>query len=102
MEWRVPFVVFRPDSTGNFEEIFQTADFKKAKYWLTYIAEVGDVLCRTPNHPKYAGGDGLPEYVSHKIAAGKLDNDLNKLQARLGNTPVFPGVAARAPESYDV
>lgn len=102
MEWTVSFVVFRPKKGGNYEEVFQTSDFKKAKYWLTYIAEVGDVLCRTPNHPKYGGTAPTPEYWTHKVSAGTLETDLNSFlkHSPAGSDATFPQAPARAPESY--
>jgi hypothetical protein len=102
VEWTVPFVIFRPKDGGQFEEVFQTSDFKKAKYWLTYIAEVGDVLCRTPNHPKYGGKAPNPEYWSHKISAGTLESDQSKFtkHSTAGDIMSFPQVPARSAESY--
>jgi hypothetical protein len=73
--WNATYVVFRNQGKGNLVEVFQTSDFKGAKYWLTYIAEVGDVLCRTPSHPRYSRDDGKPEYWSHKEASGAVTAD---------------------------
>ncbi len=41
-----------------------------AKYWLTYIAQPGDVLCKTPVHPKHSKEGKSPEYWSHKEGTG--------------------------------
>ena len=103
MEWTVPFVIFRSKEAGKFEEVFQTSDFKKAKYWLTYIAEVGDVLCRTPTHPKYCGSVPTPEYWSHKVGAGAVESDINKFSTKVcaGGSPGFPSNPARTSDSYN-
>ena len=102
MEWTVPFVIFRPKEGGQYEEVFQTSDFKKAKYWLTYIGEVGDVLCRTPNHPKYGGARPIPEYWSHKVSAGTLETDKDKFikHSNANDKSVFPEAPSRSADSY--
>ncbi len=102
MSWKVPYVVFRHQGNGNFDEVFQTRDFKKAKYWLTYIAEIGDVLCRTNNHPKYSKGDGLPEYFSHKISSGSITNSCDEYTSSyLNGVPyIFPAFPDKEPEDY--
>jgi hypothetical protein len=66
MDWNVPFVIYRINANGQVEEVFQARDLKSAKYWLTYIAAPGDVLCKTPLHPKHSGAKNSPEYWSHK------------------------------------
>lgn len=66
MDWNVPFVIYRINAAGQVEEVFQGHDLKSAKYWLTYIALPGDVLCKTPLHPKHSRTTGAPEYWSHK------------------------------------
>ena len=66
MDWNVPFVIYRITAAGQVEEVFQGQDLKSAKYWLTYIALPGDVLCKTPIHPKHSRATGTPEYWSHK------------------------------------
>jgi hypothetical protein len=102
VEWTVPFVIFRPKEGGQYEEVFQTSDFKKAKYWLTYIAEVGDVLCRTPNHPKYGGTAPIPEYWSHKVSAGTLETDKKKFikHSTANDKSFFPEAPSRSADSY--
>lgn len=64
MDWDKPFCVYRIVENGTLEPVFVTGDMKKAKYWLSYIAEYGDALCRTPAHPKNDGKK--PLYWLHK------------------------------------
>ena len=73
MTWTAPFIIYRINEQAHFEEVFHTADMKKAKYWLTYIAKPGDVLCRTPAHAKLALSK-TPEYFQHKDAKGQLSS----------------------------
>ena len=70
MDWNVPFVIYRVNAEGKLEEVFHAADLKMAKYWLTYIAQPGDVLCKTPIHPKHSKTVSSPEYWSHKEVSG--------------------------------
>lgn len=70
MDWISPFIVYRINEEGKLEEVFHAEDLKKAKYWLTYIALPGDVLCKTPRHPKHSGVSKCPEYWSHKDCTG--------------------------------
>ncbi len=70
MDWSSPFIVYRINAEGKLEEVFHAEDLKKAKYWLTYIAQPGDVLCKTPKHPKHSGQSKTPEYWSHKDSSG--------------------------------
>lgn len=70
MDWTSPFIVYRISADGKLEEVFHADDLKKAKYWLTYIAQPGDVLCKTPKHPKHSGSSKCPEYWSHKELSG--------------------------------
>jgi hypothetical protein len=72
MNWTCPFVIYRIDEQGKILEVFKAEDLKKAKYWLTYIAQPGDVLCKTPLHPKHSQSKKSPEYWSHKEQSGKL------------------------------
>ena len=72
MEWKSAFIVYRLDENGGLVEVFHADDHKKAKYWLTYIAEPGDVLCRTPAHPRFEVKSGPAEYVQHKLSSGKI------------------------------
>lgn len=71
MEWKTPFIVYRINASGKLEEVFHCHDLKKAKYWLSYIAQVGDVLCRTPMHPKHSKQTKTAEYFQHKEESGK-------------------------------
>lgn len=66
MDWKVPFVVYRITEAGKLEEVFLAEDFKAATYWLTYIAQKGDVLCKTPLHRKHSKATSKAEYWSHK------------------------------------
>jgi hypothetical protein len=68
MDWKVPFVIYRITPEGKLEEVFLAQDFKAATYWLTYIAQPGDVLCKTPLHKKHSQDSKKPEYWSHKGA----------------------------------
>lgn len=74
--WRNHFVVLRLTEGGILQQVYASDDLKHSKYWLTYIAQVGDVLCRTPAHPKHSHASQNPEYWSHKEASGKtLSNE---------------------------
>lgn len=64
MDWDKTFCVYRIVEDKTLEPVFVTNDMKKAKYWLTYIAEYGDALCRTPSHPKNDTEE--PVYWQHK------------------------------------
>jgi hypothetical protein len=66
MDWKSPFVVYRINAEGKLEQVFVAEDFQAASYWLTYIAEPGDVLCKTPAHKKHSHSSPKPEYWSHK------------------------------------
>ena len=70
MDWNSSYVIFRIKD-GKAEVIFTPDDLTKAKYWLQYIAEPFDVLCKTPAHPKHSKKNELPEYWSHKEESGK-------------------------------
>lgn len=71
MSWTAPFVIYRINNDAKLEEVFHAADLKKAKYWLTYIAQPGDVLCKTPAHPKHSKQKNIAEYWSHKDHMGR-------------------------------
>jgi hypothetical protein len=68
MDWKSPFVVYRITSDGKLRQVYVAEDFKAASYWLTYIAEAGDVLCKTPLHKKHSRSTRKAEYWSHKGA----------------------------------
>ena len=72
MDWKVPFVVYRITAEGKLEEVFLAQDFKEASYWLSYIAQPGDVLCKTPLHKKHSHSTPKAEYWSHKGEAREL------------------------------
>ena len=57
------------------QEVYYPEDFKKAQYLVKFVAESGDVLCRTPLHHKYDGEDGRAQYVSHKVSSGITSRD---------------------------
>lgn len=94
MSWDKPYVIFRLSEAGQFEEVFAESDFTKAKYLLTYIAEPGDVLCRTPAHPKHSGKSASPEYWSHKEQSGSVASGEGQwregLKAKFDPVPEFP------------
>jgi|GEM_PF-1513378 len=71
MDWKTPFVIYRLTADAKLEEVYHASDLKTAKYWLTYIAQVGDVLCKTPLHPKHSGQSNRPEYWCHKESSGQ-------------------------------
>jgi hypothetical protein len=75
MDWKVPFVIYRITPDGKLEEVFHAADFKAASYWLSYIAEPGDVLCNTPLHSKHSHSSKKAEYWSHKGQGRELVTD---------------------------
>lgn len=80
MEWKSPFVIYRITPDAKIEEVFHTDDMKKAKYWLAYIAQPGDLLCRTPLHPKHTQKAKAPEYWQHKDLGGKPCSEEAKWQ----------------------
>lgn len=70
MTWTAPFIVYRIDQDLTLMEVYYPRDFKAANYWLKFIAQPGDVCCRTPAHPKHSTKAGKPEYFSHKESSG--------------------------------
>jgi hypothetical protein len=75
MSWKAPFVVFRFTPAGTVEEVYEAEHLEAARYWLMYIAEAGDVLCRTPSHPRHSKKGKQPEYWSHKETSGTIRMD---------------------------
>jgi hypothetical protein len=75
MDWTATYIVYRIGSTGNLEEVYHSSELKQAKYWLTYIGLPGDVLCKTPVHPKHTKGTKKAEYWSHKAQSGTPSNE---------------------------
>lgn len=75
MSWTVPFVVFRLAPDKKITEVFECDDLQKAKYWIKFIAEPGDVLCRTPLSPKHSKKNTQPEYWCHKETSGQPTTD---------------------------
>ena len=70
MDWTAHFVIYRIGAENKLEEVYRADGLKQAKYWLTYIAQPGDVLCKTPVHPKHSKNSARPEYWSHKAQSG--------------------------------
>ncbi len=70
MGWVNTYIVYRLNPEGKLEEVFNTSDLKKANYWLSYIAQPGDFLCRTPIHPKHTQKTKFAEYMRHKESSG--------------------------------
>ena len=71
MEWKQPFVIYRITPDAKLFQVYEASNIKEARYWLTYIAQPGDVLCRTPIHPKHSQQGTTAEYWSHKESSGK-------------------------------
>lgn len=93
MDWSSPFIVYRITAEGKLEEVFHAPDLQKAKYWLTYIAQPGDVLCKTPKHPRHSGKSKTPEYWSHKETSGtpcSKEADWLEIAKQKACQPVFP------------
>jgi len=86
MKWNNPFVVYRVAADKSVTQVFETADLQKAKYWIKYIAEVGDVLCRTPVSPKHSKKNEQPEYWCHKISSGSSVSDENAWHDKIKET----------------
>ena len=102
MEWKSPFIVYRITEDGKAEEVYHATDLKQAKYWLTYIAQPMDVLCKTPAHPRYEGE--VPEYWSHKEQSGKPARNKEEWEAKIKeNSPEikFPEEQVLAPGSIE-
>ena len=93
MEWKQPFIIYRITPEGKLFQVYETADLKQARYWLTYIAQPGDVLCRTPVHPKHSKQNSKPEYCAHKESSGKsssVEKDWGLLASKLNFSRGFP------------
>lgn len=99
MSWSSPYVIFRHSAQNVFVEVHKAEEIKDAKYWLAYIAKPGDVLCRTPLHPKHTRSSDQPEYWSHKSAKGVVSDERLWRQGltKEGITPQFePAPQAKA------
>ena len=72
MKWSTPFIVYRLAEDAQLVEVAYPVDLNKAKYWVKYIAQPGDVCCRTPIHPKHTAAEPRPEYFSHKGERGAV------------------------------
>ncbi|WKZ56146.1 MAG: hypothetical protein QY326_05245 [Bdellovibrionota bacterium] len=93
MSWTTQYVIFRLAEDKTFTQVHSEDDLKKAKYWLGYIGKPGDVLCRTPLHPKHSRQSDQPEYWSHKTSKGVVsDERLWRMNlSKDGIEAVFPG-----------
>lgn len=102
MDWRSPFIVYRISGNGKLEEVFHAEDIDKARYWLTYIAKPGDVLCKTPKHPSHSGAGKSAEYWSHKEPSGTplaKEEAWKALAEAKGGTVEFPEEQQRSPHT---
>lgn len=101
MEWISQFVVYRIDTDCSLIEVYHTDDIKSAKYWMQYIAEPGDLLCKTPLHPRHSKASKRAEYWSHKARDNSLcreEDDWNDLASRRNFDFVFPAEQLSEPE----
>lgn len=80
MSWYSPFVIYRINSEGELIEVYRADDIKKARYLLSYIAKPGDILCRTPAHPKHSQETQFPEYCSHKEEHNQTSSNIAEWQ----------------------
>ena len=97
MDWNSPFVIYRISPEGKLTQVHVAPDIQKAKYWLTYIAQPGDVLCKTPLHPKHSKKNSQPEYYSHRAESKTVVTDENGWKAIAGEKKCdlqFPNSAA--------
>lgn len=102
MEWKSHFVIYRIDVNSRLDEVYHTDDMKKAKYWLTYIAQPGDILCRTPAHAKHSQKNKSPEYWQHKDRSGKCSVEAekwNEYARSKGFDFKYPEEQIKAPEA---
>lgn len=83
MAWKSPFVVYRFSTEKKVTEIFQCDDLQKAKYWIKYIAEPGDVLCRTPLSNKHSKKSECAEYWCHKEQSGSPETNESQWREKL-------------------
>jgi hypothetical protein len=100
MDWSSPFIVYRITAAGKLEEVFHAEDLNKAKYWLTYIAKPGDVLCKTPKHPTHSGTCASAEYWSHKDISGtpsSTEENWKKIAQEKSCEIVFPDQQFKSP-----
>lgn len=78
-----PWAIFRPGSEGRMVLVHQADKIQDAKYWLMYIAEVGDALFKTKLHPRYSG-EGAPAYESHLIKRRESEHNEQKWRQQVG------------------
>ena len=77
MQWTGTYIIYRINAAAKLDEVCHPCDLKKANYWLKYIAAPGDILCKTPLHPKHSQKTKCPEYASHKEKSGQPTSDLD-------------------------
>ena len=102
MDWTTPFVVYRISPDLKLQPVYYAKDLNAARYWLKYIAQPGDVCCRTPKHPKHSKQTGRPEYFSHKDASGSTsdaEQAWRQLAASKSYAGEFPEEAAEVVQS---
>ncbi len=84
MELEKPYVIIRKNENSFF--IVHEADkIKDARYWLNYIAEPNDALCKTPKHPKYKGTGNI-EYQAHLVNRGEVNYNKEAFENLIGKT----------------
>jgi hypothetical protein len=91
MDWKAPFVIYRITAEGKLEEVFFAEDFKAASYWLSYIAQPGDVLCKTPLHKKHSHRSDKAEYWSHKGTGRDIRADEDEWRKAIASKKSFVG-----------
>ncbi|GEM_PF-6735790 len=89
MEWKGKYLVLRPDNAqSEYTEVFECDEISKARYWLRYIAQVGDVLFLTPLHPD--SSSVTLRYHSHKVSSGSIEANPTKWGQDYSSLPL-PG-----------
>ncbi len=78
-----PWAIFRPKPGGTLELVHQAEKLQDARYWLMYIATVGDALFKTPFHNRYVGS-GNPTYESHLEQRQKSEHNEAKWHKQVG------------------
>lgn len=83
MELSKPWAIFRLSTDGTLKLVHQAEKMQDARYWLMYIANIGDALFKTSFHPRYSG-DGQPIYESHLIERQKCEHNEDKWRKQVG------------------
>ena len=79
-----PKYIFLRINSDKMAEIVNSCDsVKDANYWLNYIAEPGDAMFITSEHPKHTGSSS-PEYSSHLISRRNLGRTEEEWRAMVG------------------